>query len=235
MAKKIRLLLVEDERMLAEILSDTLSDRDFEVRLAFDGLEALEQLRHWKPEVIVADVMMPRMDGFTLVRRLRSEGCEAPVLFLTARSSTEDVVKGFESGGNDYLKKPFAIDELIVRVRALAARFTPTEEGEVASFQLGLYTFNPTLAALTLGDKTEKLPTREAEVLLRLCQRMGRTVESATLLRELWGDDSFFNLRSLNVFISRLRHRLAHDKRLQIVSIRGVGYRLLIQGSGSGS
>lgn len=226
MSRRIKILLVEDERMLAEILSDTLSDRDFEVRLAFDGLQALELLQGWQPEVIVADVMMPRMDGFTLTRRLRSCGCEAPVLFLTARSSTEDVVKGFEAGGNDYLKKPFAIDELIVRIRALAARFAASKSEE-ESYALGLYTFQATQATLTLGDKSEKLPAREAEVLLRLCRRMGQTVESAALLRELWGDDSFFNLRSLNVFISRLRHRLSRDKRLQIVSIRGVGYRLI--------
>lgn len=226
MSKRIKILLVEDEQMLAEILSDTLSNRDFEVRTAFDGLQALELLQEWQPEVIVADVMMPRMDGFTLTQRLRSRGCEAPVLFLTARSSTEDVVRGFEAGGNDYLKKPFAIDELIVRIRALAARFSTSEEGEERTYKLGLYTFQPARATLTLGDRSEKLPAREAEVLLRLCRRMGQTVESASLLCELWGDDNFFNLRSLNVFISRLRHRLSCDKRLQIISIRSIGYRL---------
>ena len=115
-------MMVEDERMLAEILADTLSDRDFDVRLARDGAEALEICRRERFDAVVTDVMMPRMDGYTLVRTLRSEGCRAPVLFLTARSATEDVVRGFESGGNDFLRKPFAIDELIVRVRALVGR-----------------------------------------------------------------------------------------------------------------
>lgn len=122
MGTKIKILLVEDERMLAEILSDTLSDRNFGVTLAYDGVQALEIADKEHFDVIVTDIMMPNMDGFTLVKKLRSKGCNTPVLFLTARSATEDLVKGFEIGGNDYLKKPFAIDELIVRVRALAGR-----------------------------------------------------------------------------------------------------------------
>ena len=122
MEHKIRILLVEDEIMLAEILSDTLSDRDFAVDLARDGVQGLELASNSQYDVIVTDVMMPKMDGFTMVKKLRSQGCSTPVLFLTARCATEDVVKGFDLGGNDYLKKPFAIDELIARLRSLAAR-----------------------------------------------------------------------------------------------------------------
>ena len=119
---KIKILLAEDERMLAEILSDTLGDRNFEVVLAYDGAKALEMAPREQFDVIVTDVMMPNIDGFTLVKKLRAQGCKTPVLFLTARNATDDVVKGFELGGDDYLKKPFAIDELIVRIKALAAR-----------------------------------------------------------------------------------------------------------------
>ena len=225
MADKMRLLMVEDERMLAEILADTLSDRDFDVRLAHDGAEALEICRRERFDAVVTDVMMPRMDGYTLVRTLRSEGCRAPVLFLTARSATEDVVRGFESGGNDFLRKPFAIDELIVRVRALVGRVAGAAAAE-PRYEIGRYVFDAETGRLCLDGECVTLSARESEVLARLCRRKGETVEAAGMLRELWGDDSFFNLRSLNVFVSRLRRRLAADPSVEIVSIRGVGYKL---------
>lgn len=225
MAHKIKLLLVEDERMLAEILSDTLSDRDFEVCLAADGEEALERVRSAAFDVLVTDVMMPRMDGFTLVKRLRSEGCRLPILFLTARSATEDVVQGFESGGNDFLRKPFAIDELIVRVRALVGRGEMTESTET-EHRIGRFSFSEKSNTLLCDGVQTVLAAREGAVLARLCRRMNRTVEASGLLFELWGDDNFFNLRSLNVYISRLRRHLAADPSIEIISIRGVGYRL---------
>ena len=227
MSERIRLLLVEDERMLAEILSDTLSDRGFEVQLAADGEEALARLYESSFDVVVTDVMMPRMDGFTLVKRLRSEGYRMPVLFLTARSATEDVVSGFESGGNDFLRKPFAIDELIVRVRALVGRVAIEEETPEGPYRLGSLLFYGEQHRLeSLEGRMITLSAREGEVLVRLCRKMNRTVEASAILRELWGDDNFFNLRSLNVYISRLRRHLAEDPSVEIISIRGVGYRL---------
>ena len=141
--------------MLAEILSDTLGDRNFEVILAYDGAKALEIASSEKFDVIVTDVMMPNLDGFTLVKRLRAQGCKTPVLFLTARSATDDVVKGFELGGNDYLKKPFAIDELIVRVKALAARgkaSEPAAETKKETYKLGRYTFTPANNTLAMEN-----------------------------------------------------------------------------------
>ena len=231
MRERIKLLLVEDERMLAEILSDTLSDRGFEVQLAADGEEALARLHESPFDVVVTDVMMPRMDGFTLVKRLRSEGYRMPVLFLTARSATEDVVSGFESGGNDFLRKPFAIDELIVRVRALVGRVAIEEETAEGPYRLGSLLFYGEQHCLeSLEGRKITLPAREGEVLVRLCRKMNRTVEASAILRELWGDDNFFNLRSLNVYISRLRRHLAEDPSVEIISIRGVGYRLTTHG-----
>lgn len=214
--------------MLAEILSDTLGDRDFEVETAFDGLEAIEQVRKHTFDVIVTDVMMPRMDGFTLAKRLRSEGVTTPILFLTARSATEDVVRGFEVGGNDFLRKPFAIDELIVRIRALVGRVGRSEQAET-HFAIGKIDFSVAEKRLQRGDRQVPLSAREAAVLVRLCRRMGETVEASGLLRELWGDDNFFNLRSLNVYISRLRRHLALDPSVEILSERGVGYRLQVR------
>lgn len=229
MAKKTTLLLVEDERILAEILCDTLEGRDFEVTVSYDGEEGYAQAHEHTFDVIVCDVMMPRLDGFSLVKRLRKEGCTTPVLFLTARSATEDVVKGFEVGGNDFLRKPFAIDELIVRVRALVGRRGQADDLK-ASYTLGRYTFEVGRNLLRCEEKEITLAARETAVLARLCSHMGQVVEASALLYELWGDDNFFNLRSLNVYISRLRRHLDTEPSVEIVSIRGVGYKLQVRG-----
>ena len=211
--------------MLAEILSDTLSDRNFDVHLAYDGIHALEAIKKEPFDVIVSDVMMPNLDGYSLAKKLRNEGCNTPILFLTALSATEDVVKGFETGGNDFLKKPFAIDELIVRVKALAGRAEVMDTQET-SYVIGEYEFNPSSKELTIRGEQTTLAAREAAVLVRLCRRRGRVVEASELLKELWGDDSYFNLRSLNVYITRLRNHLKADPTVEIESVRGVGYML---------
>lgn len=222
---KIKVLLVEDERMLAEILADTLSDHNFEMKTADNGVVALGLWREFRPDVIVTDIMMPHMDGYTLVKSLRREGCTAPILYLTARSSTEDVVKGFETGGNDFLRKPFAIDELMVRIRALAGRLKATAQGDKV-YRIGHYEFVADSGLLILDGDQQQLSAREAEVLKCLCDNIGQTIEASQILMQIWGDDSFYNLRSLNVFISRLRKRLVDDRQVEIISQRGVGYRL---------
>ncbi len=211
--------------MLAEILSDTLSDRNFDVQLAYDGIHALEAIKKEPFDVIVSDVMMPNLDGYSLAKKLRSEGFNTPILFLTALSATEDVVKGFETGGNDFLKKPFAIDELIVRVKALAGRAEVMDTQET-SYVIGEYEFNPSSKELTIRGEQTTLAAREAAVLVRLCRKRGRVVEASELLKELWGDDNYFNLRSLNVYITRLRNHLKADPTVEIESVRGVGYLL---------
>ena len=224
MKDKIKILLVEDELMLAEILSDTLSDRNFEVYLAYNGMQALDLVRKKDFDVIVSDVMMPNLDGFSMVKCLRNEGFKTPVLFLTARSATEDVVQGFEIGGNDFLRKPFAIDELIIRIKALAGRSEVKAEETV--YTIGLYEFKPSSKALSINGHENVLAAREAAVLLRLCRKKGQVVEASELLKELWGDDNYFNLRSLNVYITRLRNHLKSDPSVEIESVRGIGYKL---------
>ena len=225
MNNRIKILIVEDEKMLAEILSDTLSDRNFDVHLAYDGIHALEAIKKEPFDVIVSDVMMPNLDGYSLAKKLRNEGYNTPILFLTALSATEDVVKGFETGGNDFLKKPFAIDELIVRVKALAGR-AEVMDAQETSYVIGEYEFNPSSKELTIRGEQTTLAAREAAVLVRLCRRRGHVVEASELLKELWGDDNYFNLRSLNVYITRLRNHLKADPTVQIESVRGVGYML---------
>ena len=202
---KIKVLLVEDEQTLAMIIKDTLEGQNFIIHTAADGEEGLRMFFDLRPDVLVADVMMPRMDGFEMVRHIRQTDKRTPVLFLTARSSINDVVEGFELGANDYLKKPFGMQELIVRIKALVGK------------------------AFTFREEPKKeLSHREAEILKRLCENRNQVVNTQNILLDLWGDDSFFNSRSLHVFITKLRHKLSKDERIRIVNVRGIGYKLII-------
>ena len=211
MEQKIKVLLVEDEASLAMIMKDTM-----------------------EPEGI-ADVMMPRMDGFEMVRRIREHDKLTPVLFLTARSSVNDVVNGFKMGGDDYLKKPFSLQELLARVSRLAERqqlyrqssSSESEDGD-RWIDIGSYRFNPVTQQLAWQEHVEELSHREAELLRMLAEHANDVVESRAILLALWGDDTLFNGRSLQVFITRLRHRLEHDPQLRIVNVRGIGYKLII-------
>jgi len=231
MSETINILLAEDERTLAMIIKDTLDGQGFHVTVADDGEQALRLFDDHKPDVLVADVMMPRMDGYELVRRIRKSDQQTPVIFLTARSAVNDVVHGFEMGANDYLKKPFGMQELIVRIKALLGRAcTVTQQPvEAERFTIGQYLFDAVVQRLThvpTGSRTE-LSYRESEILRRLCLHPSEVVTSQSLLLELWGDDSFFNNKSLHVFITKLRHRLGQDPSLRIVNVRGIGYKLL--------
>ena len=199
---KIKVLLVEDEETLAMIIKDTLEGQSFIIHTAADGEEGLRLFFDLRPDVLVADVMMPRMDGFEMVRRIRQTDKHTPVLFLTARSAINDVVEGFELGANDYLKKPFGMQELIIRIKSLAGKafnFTEPAPKEATDFEIGNYRFNP-----------------------------NQVVNTQNVLLDLWGDDSFFNSRSLHVFITKLRHKLAQDDRIRIVNVRGIGYKLIV-------
>ena len=218
MEQKIKVLLVEDEASLAMIMKDTMEPEGMSVTLA-----------------AIADVMMPRMDGFEMVRRIREHDKLTPVLFLTARSSVNDVVNGFKMGGDDYLKKPFSLQELLARVSRLAERqqlyrqssSSESEDGD-RWIDIGSYRFNPVTQQLAWQEHVEELSHREAELLRMLAEHANDVVESRAILLALWGDDTLFNGRSLQVFITRLRHRLEHDPQLRIVNVRGIGYKLII-------
>ncbi len=227
MNDKIRLLLVEDEHTLAEIIADTLGEKEFDVTVAYDGVEGLRQFDACRPDVVVTDIMMPGMDGFSFVDELRRRSSDVPVLFLSARSAVDDVVRGFETGGNDYLRKPFAMSELVVRVRALVGRSRSAHPDADRIYEIGRFRFDTGRQTLSDGDRVQELSAREAGVLEILCSRMGETVPTQLILKRVWGDDSFFNGRSLHVFITRLRHMLSSDPSVQIVNARGVGYKLL--------
>ncbi len=227
-APKIRVLLVEDEQTLADIIADTLSEKDFTVTVAYNGVEGLRAFDRERPQVVVTDIMMPGMDGLSLVAELRRRDPSVPILFLSARSAAEDVVRGFEAGGNDYLRKPFAMSELIVRLRALAGRQAAAEPAaRPAPLAVGRFLFDAGQQRLTLGERVFELSARETALLAMLCERRGEVVPTQQILQRIWGDDSFFNARSLHVFVTRLRHRLASDPDIRLVNARGVGYKLL--------
>lgn len=221
------ILLVEDEPALGMIVKDSLEVRGFRVRYAADGQEGLELFREECPDIVVADVMMPRLDGFSLAEIIRREHPQVPIIFLTARSQPADVVRGFELGANDYLKKPFSMDELIVRIRARLGQPAPAP-APAGVLPLGQYQFDHPKQRLHRQGREEQLTHREAELLKRLYDQRNQVLERTTVLRELWGDDNFFNGRSLDVFITRLRRYLRDDPQVQIVNVRGIGYKLML-------
>ena len=220
MEQKIKVLLVEDEASLAMIMKDTMEPEGMRVTLAADGEEGLRAFFADKPDVLIADVMMPRMDGFEMVRRIREHDKLTPVLFLTAR---------------DYLKKPFSLQELMARVCRLAERqqlyrhFSSSEPEESDRWiEIGTYRLNSVTQQLVWQCHVEELSHREAELLRMLAEHVNEVVESRDILLALWGDDTLFNGRSLQVFITKLRHRLERDPQLRIFNVRGIGYKLII-------
>ncbi|GEP92830.1 DNA-binding response regulator, OmpR family, contains REC and winged-helix (wHTH) domain [Chitinophaga terrae (ex Kim and Jung 2007)] len=226
-----KVLLIEDEVQLGQIVKDSLEMRGFEMLYAADGREGLKLFQQERPDVVVLDIMMPNMDGFTVTSEIRKQDKITPIIFLTAKSQTTDVVKGFELGGNDYLKKPFSMDELIVRITALLKRFkdapASAAEPEEGAVSIGQYSFNYTKQTLTRNNVVEFLSHREAAILKRLYDNKNDIMERKAILIDLWGDDNFFNARSMDVFITKLRRYLKDDSRVQIVNIRGVGYKLI--------
>ncbi|MCC3153938.1 response regulator transcription factor [Hymenobacter sp. BT770] len=221
-------LLIEDEPSLGLIVKDSLESRGFTVQYAADGEQGLQLFRQQCPDIVVADVMMPKLDGFSLAEQIRRDNASVPIIFLTARSQSADVVRGFELGGNDYLKKPFSMDELIVRIKAQLNRQPTAAPAPTGLLTIGRYEFDHPKQKLRLGALEETLTNREAELLKRLYDQRNQVLARNTVLRELWGDDSFFNGRSLDVFITRLRRCLKDDPQVQIVNIRGIGYKLIL-------
>ena len=223
MSKPIKVLLAEDELSLAQIVQESLETRGFMVDLAKDGEEAQNHFNTNSYDILVLDVMMPKKDGFTLAREIRESNGEIPILFLTAKSQTKDVVEGFEIGGNDYLKKPFSMEELIVRIKALLNRV----QSALDTLSIGQYRFDRTQQVLIYNDVQEVLTHRENELLYHLIQKKNDVLDRSFILKKLWGSDDFFNARSMDVFISKLRKKLKKDPRVQIVNIRGYGYKLI--------
>lgn len=225
MAEPTRILLAEDEVALGTIVKESLETRGFEVSYAKDGEEAKKLYETNKPELLVLDVMMPKKDGFTLVKEIRKVDDRIPIIFLTAKSRTEDVVEGFGYGANDYLKKPFSMEELIVRIKALLDR----KQGKSASedVEIGRYLFNFSKQVLSFDGSEIMLTHREAQLLNELYRHKNELTERTLILNTLWGNDDFFSARSMDVFITKLRKKLTLDSEIQIMNVRGYGYKLV--------
>ncbi len=225
MSHKIKLILAEDEPALALIIKESLETRNFEVLHCKDGEEALAAFTKSKVEILILDVMMPKKDGFSVAKDVRKIDKKIPIIFLTAKSQTQDVVEGFTSGGNDYLKKPFSMEELIVRIHALLGRINPDKAEE--KIEIGNYTFDFTKQTLHLDELIINLTHREAELLSLLIENKNEILDRSIVLKKIWGTDDFFNGRSMDVFITKLRKKLNLDPNIQIINVRGQGYKLI--------
>ena len=225
---KPRILYVEDEVFLARIVTDTLQAHGFEVILENTGEHAVTKFEKERPDVCVLDVMLPSKDGFTIADEIRERDGKVPIIFLTAKSEVADVVNGFRIGGNDYLRKPFSMEELIVRIENVLRQPVTGPAQEPEEVQLGSYSFNQRRQLLTHNNEQRKLSYRENELLKILYENRDGVVERRDILNLLWGSDSFFNSRNLDVYITKLRSYFKQDSSIEIITVKGVGYRFVL-------
>ena len=227
---KTKILYVEDELFLGKIVKESLERRHFEVIMESDGMNVLTIFKESAPDVCVLDVMLPNKDGFTIAGEIREINATVPIIFLTAKTQTDDLVKGFSIGGNDYIRKPFSMEELIVRIEN-ALRFKEqgarTANGK-DTLQIGRYSFHITRQMLSGANDERKLSFRESELLKLLYENRDKIIDRKNILNLLWGNDSFFNSRNLDVYITKLRSYLKEDDLLEIITIKGVGYRFVV-------
>ena len=226
---KPKVFYVEDELFLGKIVKESLEIRGFEVVMESDGAKAVELFKKTHPDVCVLDVMLPNKDGFAIADEIRDINEDVPVIFLTAKTQTEDVVKGFTLGGNDYIRKPFSMEELIVRINNVLRKSQSDEPKKINSdkVSMGKYTFYINRQVLNDGTEDRKLSYRESALLKMLYENKDKIIDRKDILTLLWGNDNFFNSRNLDVYITKLRGYLKEDPALQIITIKGIGYRFV--------
>jgi DNA-binding response OmpR family regulator len=225
--RTIKILLVEDDPSLGFVIQDTLSAAGYMVHLSRDGKEGLKQFNSHPYDLCILDVMMPKKGGFELARDIRKINQQVPIVFLTAKSMTQDKVEGFRSGGDDYITKPFSNEEFLLRLEAILRRNNLANgNGKTEGFKIGSYTFNPENYELQAGDFLKVLTKKEAGILKILCEQKNQVIERELITNLVWGDDSYFVGRSLDVFISKLRKYLQHDQGVSIKNVHGVGFKL---------
>lgn len=226
----VQILFAEDEAVLGKLVKEALErEPEFRVDWATNGRDALTLFKETTPDICILDIMMPQMDGFTLLKHIRASNQDIPVIFLTARSQTADVIKGFEAGGNDYLKKPFSVQELVFRVKELLRRSDNAKKASTGKgrYTIGAYQFIPATQALRCEAAAYQLSNKESQLLHELVLHLNNVTSRKEVLVKLWGDDNFFNARNMDVYIGKLRKYLAHDDSLSIINIRGYGYKLI--------
>ncbi|MBK8884401.1 MAG: response regulator transcription factor [Bacteroidales bacterium] len=224
----IRILLAEDDTNLGILLKNYLTAKNYETFLYINGILALDAFRNKSFDLCILDIMMPEMDGLTLAREIRLASPDMPVIFLTAKNQQEDILEGFRSGADDYITKPFSMEELILRIEAILRRTTAISSAKKEElYTIGNYTFDPLKQILTLKDQHIKLTTKESELLELLCRNENLILERNFALKAIWIDDNYFNARSMDVYISRLRKYLGKDPLVKIVNVHGRGYKLI--------
>ena len=225
--KQPKILYVEDEIFLAKIVTETLQSRGFEVIHEGDGGKAIKKFEESQPDICLLDIMLPNKDGFDIADGIRDLNADVPIIFLTAKSAVNDVVNGFKIGGNDYIRKPFSMEELIVRIENVLKGAVP--QAPVSDeYQIGEYSFNNKRQTLNHPKEQRKLSYRESELLRTLYENKTTIVERKDILNLLWGSDSFFNSRNLDVYITKLRNYLKLDPSIEIITVKGVGYRFVM-------
>ncbi len=226
---KTKVFYVEDELFLARIVKESLESRGFEVIMESDGGKAIDVFKKSQPDICILDVMLPNKDGFAIADEIRELNENIPIIFLTAKTQTEDVVMGFTLGGNDYIRKPFSMEELIVRINNLLhLRTDEHKKINTETVKMGQYTFQVNRQVLNNGKQDRKLSFRESELLKLLYENRDKIIDRKGILNLLWGNDSFFNSRNLDVYITKLRGFLKDDPSLEIITIKGIGYRFVV-------
>ncbi len=229
MEKKVKILLAEDDKNLGNILKTYLEAKGYPTVLSEDGKIALENFKHNPFDFCVFDIMMPVMDGFTLAEKVRKLDKDIPILFLSAKAMQEDKLHGFEVGADDYLTKPFSMEELLVRIKAILRRSAaPASTSEKTIFKFGTFTFDYNRQILDTAGLQQKLTSKEAELLKLLCENMNNVLDRTVALNKIWFDDSYFNARSMDVYITKLRKYLKDDPAVELINVHGVGFKLVV-------
>jgi len=221
------ILVVEDDQNLGNILVEYLTMKGYEAELRRDGEAGLTAIKRNKYDVCILDIMLPKMDGFSLAKSIREIRPEVPFMFLTAKSMKEDTIEGFKLGADDYVNKPFSMEELLLRLQVVLRRTKSAEQGEKTIFEFGQFHFDAVQQLLSTEAETIKLTTKESQLLELLCKNMNKTLDRSLALRMIWRDDTYFNARSMDVYIAKLRKYLKSDESIQILTIHGEGFKLV--------
>jgi DNA-binding response OmpR family regulator len=227
-----KILLAEDDVNLGMILTERLNMKGFEVLLCSNGQQAYEAFNENKFDLMILDVMMPVKDGFTLAKEIRTKDDDTPIIFVTARNMKEDILKGLDIGADDYITKPFSMEELMLRIQAILKRSVKNAMGkvdEVDEYEIGASTFNHVFQTLEIGKEKFKLTSKEADLMKILCENKNEVVLREIALKRIWGDDTYFNGRSMDVFISKLRKMLSIDPSIEIMNVHGKGFKLVLK------
>ena len=226
--EKQRILLCEDEESLGMLLREYLQAKGYDAELYLDGESGYKAFVKGHFDMCLLDVMMPKMDGFSLAREIRIVNQEVPIIFLTAKNLKDDILEGFKLGADDYLTKPFSMDELVYRMEAIMRRVRGKNQKVQTVYQIGKFTFDTQRQILSFGDEQTKLTTKESELLALLCSHSNEVLERELALKTIWIDDNYFNARSMDVYITKLRKHLRADDRIEINNVHGKGYRLIV-------